>query len=255
MAQHHSIKENILEEIDLATSLIWTPFSKEEFIRVITKCNNSSTPGPDRLSWSHLKYMLKDNGCLQNIIRIANACLDLDYWPTHFKILTTIVIPKPNKTSYDMPKSFRPIVLLNTLGKLIKKVIGKRLQFSNNFIHQSQLKGLKSNSMTNIGITLTHFICMGWVKNLLTSILAFDIPQFFPSLNYRLLTCILGKVDFNLWVVNFFSNYLVGRRTQYFWNSFMSPLFDVNVGVGQGSTLLPILLALYFFPFLHILEN
>ena len=161
MAQHRSIEENILEEIDLATSLIWTPFSKEEFIRVITKCNNSSTSGPNRLSWSHLKYMLKDNGCLQNIIRIANACLDLDYWPTHFKILTTIVISKPNKISYDMPKSFRPIVLLNILGKLIKKVIGERLQFSNNFIHQSQLKGLKSNSMTDIGITLTHFICMG----------------------------------------------------------------------------------------------
>jgi len=40
--------------------------------------------------------------------------------------------------SYDSPKTFRPIVLLNTMGKLIEKVIGDRLQFyvvSNNFIH------------------------------------------------------------------------------------------------------------------------
>ena len=35
----------------------------------------------------------------------------------------------------------------------------------------------------------------------------------------------------------------------------MSPLFDVNVGVDQGSTLSPILLALYLSPFLYILEN
>jgi len=163
-AQHHCIEENILEEINLATPSIWIPFSKEEFIRVITKCNNLSILGLDRLSWSHLKYMFKDNGCLQNIIRITNACLDLGYWPTHFKILTTIVIPKPNKVSYNMPKSFRPIVLLNTLSKLIKKVIGKRLQFqviSNNFIHQSQLRDLKSKSTTDAGIALTHFICMG----------------------------------------------------------------------------------------------
>jgi len=128
-AQHRHIEENILEEIDLATPSIWTPFSKEEFIRAIAKYNNLSTPGPNRLSWSHLKYVLKDNGCLQNIIRIANACLDLGYWPTNFKISTTIIIPKSNKTLYNTPKFFRLIILLNTLGKLIKKVIGERLQF------------------------------------------------------------------------------------------------------------------------------
>ena len=44
-------------------------------------------------------------------------------------MLTSIIIPKPNKASYDIPKIFRPITLLNTLGKLIEKIIGKRLQF------------------------------------------------------------------------------------------------------------------------------
>jgi len=40
-----------------------------------------------------------------------------------------VIIPKPNKPLYDSPKSFCPIVLLNTIGKLIEKVIGERLQF------------------------------------------------------------------------------------------------------------------------------
>ena len=44
----------------------------------------------------------------------------------------------------------------------------------------------------------------------------------------------------------------MGRKTNYFWNNFTSPLFDVNVGVGQGSVLSPILSALYF---LYILEK
>jgi len=40
-----------------------------------------------------------------------------------------IIIPKLNKESYDSPKFFRPIILLNTIEKLIEKVIGDRLQF------------------------------------------------------------------------------------------------------------------------------
>ena len=41
----------------------------------------------------------------------------------------------------------------------------------------------------------------------------------------------------------------------YLWNNLSSPNFEVNVGVDQGSALSPILSALYFSPFLHILEK
>jgi len=50
-------------------------------------------------------------------------------------------------------------------------------------------------------------------------------------------------------------NYLVNRKTKYFWNNFSSSTVDVNVGVCQGSALSPILLALYLALFLHILEK
>ena len=195
------------------------PFSKEEFRSTITDCNNSSTPGPDKLSWSHLKTILKHNECLTNIINIVNACINLSYWPSYFKRPATVVISKPNKQLYDSPKLFRSIVLLNTLGKLIKKVIGKRLQFqvtSNNFIHPSQLGSLKFKSTIDAGIALTYIIHSGWVKNISTSTLAFDIAQFFLSLNYHLLTRILKKAGLDNHVVNFFANYLVGRKTNYF---------------------------------------
>ena len=75
-----------------------------------------------------------------------------------------IIIPKPNKISYDSLKLFKPIVLLNMLGKLIEKVIRERIQFyvvTNDFIHPSQLNGLKFKSIIDAGVTLMHIICLG----------------------------------------------------------------------------------------------
>ena len=126
---------------------------------------------------------------------------------------------------------------------------------SNNFIYHSQLRDLKQRSTMDAEIALTHIIQSGWVKNLSTSTLAFDIAQFFPSLNHQLLSLILDKVDLNHKISMFFENYLAERKTKYLWNDFISPLFNINVGVGQGSALSLILSALYLSPVFLSLEN
>jgi len=255
---HRQVNVKILHEVTQKPSQNWGPFSKYEFLSAISKCADSSSPGPDRITWHHWKTIVKNDACLFNIINIADAYINLGHWPRYFKISTTVVIPKPNKPSYNNPKAFCPIVLLNSLGKLIEKVIAEQLQFtvaSNNFIHPSQLGGLKFKSTTDAGIALTHIIRSGWAKGRPMSTLAFDISQFFPSLNHRLLVLILEKAGLDPKVVSFFSNYLTQRCMKYLWNNFLSPLFEVNVGVGQGSALFPILSSLYLSPLLFILEN
>ena len=85
--------------------------------------------------------------------------------------------------------------------------------------------------------------------------LAFDIAQFFLFLNHCLLPLILKKAGYDSKVVQFFSNYLVGRKMWYCWNNISSQFFNVDVGVEQDSTLSLILSALYISPVFHILEN
>ena len=138
---------------------------------------------------------------MKRIINIADVCFELDHWPSHFKTSISIVIPKPNKKLYNSPKSFRPIVLLNILEKLIEKVIGDQLQFhiiSNNFIYSSQLGGLKQRLMSDMGVTLTHFIQLCWVKNNITSTLAFNITQFYLSSSGRLVLTLRSNVSFQI---------------------------------------------------------
>ena len=62
-------------------------------------------------------------------------------------------------------------------------------------------------------------------------------------------------MGFDQHISSFFTDYLVNRKTNYSWTSFSSSTFNINVGVGQGSVLSPILSALYLSLFIYILEN
>jgi len=73
------VNVDVLDEIIDKLTSPWPPFSKEEFKITIANCNNVSTPGLNKLLWSHLKIILKDDKCLNSIIRIANACIELGY--------------------------------------------------------------------------------------------------------------------------------------------------------------------------------
>jgi len=208
----------------------------------------SSTPGPDHISWRHLKAVAANNVCLEKITLIANACIEFKTWPPQFKAASSIIIPKPNKELYNTPKSFRPIVLLNTTGKLIEKAISNRLQFyltTNGYLGPNQLSGIRQRSTIDAGLYLTHIVQAGWIKQCHTSIIAFDVAQFFPSLNYLFLTKCLSKTGLKQNIINFFNSYHANQSTTYSWNRFSSPPFNTDIGVGQGSALSPIISAMY----------
>ena len=102
-ALHHQVDFSILNEVARKPSQRWNPFSRYEFKSAISKCKNSSSPGPDKLMWRYWKIIIANNDCLSRIINITDACINLGHWPKYFKVSTTIVIPKPNKSSYDHP--------------------------------------------------------------------------------------------------------------------------------------------------------
>ena len=181
-------------------------------------------------------------------MHIANACIKLKYWSSHFKSANTVVIPKPNKTLHNTLSSFQSIILLNTTGKLVKKIISNRLQFHMSaigFLDPNQLGGIRQRSTTDAGIYLTYLIHTGWLKQCHTSVIAFDITQFFPSLNHKFLSTCLKKAGLNTNIIGFFNSYYSNCSTTYTWNNFSSLAFNINVGVGQGSALSPILSAIY----------
>ena len=98
-------------------------FSLLEIQKVLKACSNVLAPDPDHITWQYLKLILSNNTYAVGILFMANVCLSLYYWSRHFKELVSVIIPKPDKPVYNTSKAFRPIILLNTLSKLIEKMI------------------------------------------------------------------------------------------------------------------------------------
>ncbi|KAF8625599.1 hypothetical protein AX17_006815 [Amanita inopinata Kibby_2008] len=112
-------------------------------------------PGPDHLTWYHLKHLADDNSFLQLLTNLYNDILDSGIWPSTFKESYSVIIPKPNKVNYNTAKMYCPIALLNTLGKLFTKILAKRINQDCavfGLLHPSQCGG-----MPNAKALLHHF--------------------------------------------------------------------------------------------------
>ena len=169
-------------------------------------------------------------------------------WPSWFKQSTCVIIPKPNKPRYNVPKAFRPISLLNTMGKLLTKVIATRMQFDclkYDILHPGQCGGVIKHATIDTGVTLASFVAESRELGLHSTACAFDIAQFFPSLSHKGCALVLRRFGFNESLIKIFDSYFNGRVTRYKWDSATSADFDFNIGTPQGDCILPILSAIY----------
>ena len=72
-----------------------------------------------------------------------------------------MIIPKP---AYNISKALRPIVPLNTLGKLIEKMVARWLQFDAvkyNILHPNQLGDVAQWSTEDTGVFLIYLVQAG----------------------------------------------------------------------------------------------
>src|SRR5262249_5351095 len=179
----------VLEDCKKWEPRTWDPFTTAEMMDALRGTSNRSAPGPDKAGWKLWKSVVSSSpDAAEKLVSFANSLVVMGHWPAFLKESNTVVIPKPGKPAYDTPKMFRPIVLLNTLGKLFEKMISNRMQYEAikyGVLHPNQFGGVRQHSTEDAGVYLTHIVKAGWVANHDTSVLAFDLAQFFPSINHQ----------------------------------------------------------------------
>lgn len=93
----------------------------EEIRHAIFKPAPDKAPGPDGIPHRILRLLHEDMA--EPLRQLYNRCLQLGHHPTCFREATTVALQKPAKADYTVPKAWRPIALLNTLGKGLEAIV------------------------------------------------------------------------------------------------------------------------------------
>jgi len=104
-----------------------------EVATLLKKCNNCSAPGPDKIRYRTNTWKLLHKKHPWILATIFNDCLELCHFPKQWKEGIAVFIPKPGKPANETD-SYRPLSLLNCMGKLFEQIIKRRLEIrlSNN---------------------------------------------------------------------------------------------------------------------------
>ena len=95
-----------------------------ELEEALKKMKQKKAPGPDGITNEMLKHL--GPGAKRTLLRIYNQSWSTGTVPTIWKEAVIRPIPKKGKDKRD-PSSYRPISLLSCVGKLLERIINKRL--------------------------------------------------------------------------------------------------------------------------------
>jgi hypothetical protein len=184
------------------------------------------------------------------LTRIFNWSLRLEYCSAHFRHSTTIVLRKPGKDDYTAPKAYRPIALLNTIGKLMDSIIAKRISYMTE-IHQllpsTHIGGRKGKSTDHALYVIIEKIYEAWnsPEPQVASLLLLDVSGAFDNVSYIRLLHNLRKRRIDERTVRWIASFLADRSIVISFDLFRSEVYQTATGIPQGSPLLSILYLFY----------
>jgi hypothetical protein len=79
--------------------------------------------------------------------------------PPLWKEAIIVVIPKPDRPDYSLPKAHHPISLLECISKLLEKVVTQQIQHNlttHDLIPTTQFGGRQHSSCLDTGLSLIH---------------------------------------------------------------------------------------------------
>jgi len=224
----------------------WKPITQHEIREALHLLPADKAPGPDEIPNRILKlacYLM-----LPLLAVVFNTSLRLQYCPKAFKHSVVVALRKPGKDDYSAPKSYRPIALMNTLGKVLDTVLARRIQFwaeSRKLFPETHIGGRKALSCEHGIHLLLEKVTAAWRKKRVASLLLLDVSGAFDNVSHERLLHNLRKRGIHPQLVGWMQSYLQGRTSNIRLAEGTGPRFEIHTGIPQGSPLSPILYLFY----------
>ena len=99
--------------------------TKQQTEKIIQKLSPYKAPGQDRIPNIVLQKSFDD--IADYLISIYRAILELGVFFDPWREFTTLVIRKPDKPNYVVPKAYWPIALISTMVKVLTALVAKNI--------------------------------------------------------------------------------------------------------------------------------
>jgi Reverse transcriptase (RNA-dependent DNA polymerase) len=224
----------------------------------VLKTKKDNSPRPDGIPNRVLHLLASDRPAL--LVRLFDACYRLSIHPTAFKRAITVLLRKPKKEDYSDPKAYRPIALLNTLGKVLEAVIAERIRFAaetHALLPDTQMGGRRMRSTETALQLITNKIHTIWgaKRHRVATLLSLDVSGAFDRVSHTRLIHNLRKRRIPEEITNWVLDFLQDRETEIRLGDFTLESSKVFAGIPQGSCISPILYLFYNADLLDICEN
>ena len=111
-----------------SNQILFPPISQQEVRNTIKRAPPDKAPSEDRIPNRVWKILADNNHEFVAILTaIFDACMRTGYNPRHFQASITVTLRKGGPRDFRQPKSYRPVALLNTLGKILESIIATRI--------------------------------------------------------------------------------------------------------------------------------
>jgi len=229
------------------TEIRWHPISEIEIYRSLRAAKGTTAPGEDGLPTLIWKRLWKYLGNI--ITRIFTSSIELGYHPRRWRSARIIVLRKPGKPDYSLPGAYRPISLLNTLGKLLEAVMARRLSFfaeHYGLLPDTQFGGRPGRTTEQALIMLANAIDRAWYRQKVVSLVAFDLKGAFNGVNKTSLDVRLQSKGIPSVARKWIASFMSGRQASIGFDDYQTEVAPLdNAGLAQGSPLSPILFAFF----------
>jgi hypothetical protein len=213
-------------------------------------------PGPDGVPNVVLKKSIE--AIIHHLYFIFRAILELRVYPESWKHFTTVVLRKPRKPDYSVPKAYRPIALMNTTAKLFTSLLANFLSHlceSRNLLPANQFGGRPGRMTTDSLHLLTYKVKEAWRNGKVASALFLDVQGAFPNVVKEVLLHNMRLRGVPTVCTDIIDLMLTGRSTRLSFDDYISEIINIVNGNNQGCPLSMILYAFYNCPLIEIAKQ